>query len=50
MKLDGDFACDRDCASFDLFRRILDADSSLVVRLTVDIAVNVQEERECPAA
>lgn len=39
------YVCDRGYASFGLFRSILDAGSSLIVRVKDDIAVNVQEER-----
>jgi hypothetical protein len=44
------YVCDRGYASFDLFRRILEAGSSLVVRVKDDITVNVQEERPISAA
>lgn len=44
------YVCDRGYASFELFRRILDAGSSLIVRVKDDIAVNVQEERPISAA
>ena len=39
------YVCDRGYASFELFRNILDAQSSLIVRVKDDIAVQVQEER-----
>ena len=39
------YVCDRGYASFELFRRILDAGSSLIVRVKDDIALHVQEER-----
>jgi hypothetical protein len=39
------YVCDRGYASFGLFRSILDAGSSLIVRVKDDITVNVQEER-----
>jgi hypothetical protein len=44
------YVCDRGYASFDLFRKILDAGSSLVVRVKDDITVNVQKERPISAA
>lgn len=45
------YVCDRGYASFELFRRILDAGSSLIVRVKDDISVHVQEERPLsPAA
>jgi hypothetical protein len=44
------YVCDRGYASFELFRSILDAGSSLIVRVKDDIAVNVQEERPISAA
>jgi hypothetical protein len=45
------YVCDRGYASFELFRSILDAKSSLIVRVKDDIAVNVKEERPIsPAA
>lgn len=44
------YVCDRGYASFDLFRRILDAGSSLIVRVKDNIAVHVQEERPISAA
>jgi hypothetical protein len=43
------YVCDRGYASFELFRRILDAGSSLIVRVKDDITVNVQEERPISA-
>jgi hypothetical protein len=39
------YVCDRGYASFQLFRNILDAGSSLIIRVKDDLAVNVQEER-----
>lgn len=39
------YVCDRGYESFELFRKILDAGSSLIVRVKDDIALNVQEER-----
>lgn len=45
------YVCDRGYASFELFRRILDAGSSLIVRVKDDISLHVQEERPLsPAA
>lgn len=44
------YVCDRGYASFELFRRILDAGSSLIVRVKNDIALHVQEERPISAA
>lgn len=44
------YVCDRGYASFELFRSILDAGSSLIVRVKDDITVNVQEERPISAA
>lgn len=44
------YVCDRGYASFELFRSILDAGSSLIVRVKDDITVNVQEERPVSAA
>jgi Transposase DDE domain len=44
------YVCDRGYASFELFRSILDAGSSLIVRVKDDIAVSVQEERPISAA
>jgi hypothetical protein len=44
------YVCDRGYASFELFRSILDAKSSLIVRVKDDITVNVQEERPISAA
>lgn len=44
------YVCDRGYASFELFRRILDAGSSLIVRVKDDITVNVKEERTISAA
>ena len=44
------YVCDRGYASFELFRSILDAKSSLIVRVKDDIAVSVQEERPISAA
>ena len=40
------YVCDRGYASFGLFRQILDAGSSFVIRVKDDIALHVQEERE----
>ena len=39
------YVCDRGYASFQLFRQILDAGSSLIVRVKDDLALHVQEER-----
>jgi Transposase DDE domain len=44
------YVCDRGYASFELFRRILDAGSSLIVRVKDDITLHVQEERPISAA
>ena len=44
------YVCDRGYASFELFRSILDAKSSLIVRVKDDIAVSVKEERPISAA
>lgn len=44
------YVCDRGYASFELFRSILDAGSSLIVRVKDDITVNVLEERSISAA
>jgi len=44
------YVCDRGYASFELFRDILDAGSSLIVRVKDDITVNVKEERTISAA
>lgn len=44
------YVCDRGYASFELFRNILDAGSSLIVRVKDDITVNVKEERTITAA
>lgn len=44
------YVCDRGYASFELFRSILEAGSSLIVRVKDDITVNVQEERPISAA
>lgn len=44
------YVCDRGYASFELFRSILDAGSSLIVRVKDDIAVDVKEERPISAA
>jgi Transposase DDE domain len=44
------YVCDRGYASFELFRSILDAQSSLIVRVKDDIALQVQEERPISAA
>jgi len=44
------YVCDRGYASFELFRSILDARSSLIVRVKDDIAVSVKEERPISAA
>lgn len=44
------YVCDRGYASFELFRSILDAGSSLIVRVKDDITLNVQEERPLSAA
>lgn len=42
------YVCDRGYASFELFRQILDAGSSFIIRVKDDIALHVQEEREIP--
>jgi hypothetical protein len=39
------YVCDRGYASFELFRSILDAGSSFIIRVKDDIALHVQEER-----
>jgi DDE family transposase len=39
------YVCDRGYAGFELFRSILDAGSSLIVRVKDDITLHVQEER-----
>jgi hypothetical protein len=44
------YVCDRGYASFELFRSILDAGSSLIVRVKDDITLHVQEERPISAA
>jgi len=44
------YVCDRGYASFELFRSILDAGSSLIVRVKDDITVHMQEERPISAA
>jgi hypothetical protein len=44
------YVCDRGYASFELFRNILNAGSSLIVRVKDDIALHVQEERPISAA
>lgn len=44
------YVCDRGYASFELFRKILDSGSSLIVRVKDDIALHVQEERPISAA
>lgn len=44
------YVCDRGYAGFELFRSILDAGSSLIVRVKDDIALCVQEERELSTA
>ena len=44
------YVCDRGYASFELFRSILDAGSSLIVRVKDDITVDVQEERPISSA
>jgi hypothetical protein len=44
------YVCDRGYASFELFRNILDAGSSLIVRVKDHIAMKVQEERVIPPA
>jgi hypothetical protein len=44
------YVCDRGYASFELFRSILDAGSSLIVRVKDDITLHVQEERSLSAA
>jgi hypothetical protein len=44
------YVCDRGYASFELFRSILDAGSSLIVRVKDDISLHVQEERPISAA
>lgn len=43
------YVCDRGYASFGLFRRILDAGSSFVIRVKDDIALHIQEERKISA-
>lgn len=43
------YVCDRGYASFELFRSILNAGSSLIIRVKDDITVNVQEERAISA-
>jgi hypothetical protein len=43
------YVCDRGYASFQLFRNILDAGSSLIIRVKDDLAVNVEEERPISA-
>ena len=45
------YVCDRGYASFELFRRILDAGSSFIIRVKDDISLHVLEERPLsPAA
>jgi hypothetical protein len=44
------YVCDRGYASFELFRKILDAGSSLIVRVKDDLALHVLEERPISAA
>jgi hypothetical protein len=44
------YVCDRGYASFEFFRSILDAGSSLIVRVKDDITLHVQEERPISAA
>jgi hypothetical protein len=44
------YVCDRGYASFELFRRILDSGSSLIVRVKDDITLHEQEERPISAA
>ena len=44
------YVCDRGYASFELFRSILDAGSSLIVRVKDDITVNALEERPISSA
>jgi hypothetical protein len=44
------YVCDRGYASFELFRSILDAGSSLIVRVKDDISLHVQEERPISGA
>lgn len=44
------YVCDRGYAGFKLFRRILDAGSSFVIRVKDDLALDVQEERPISAA
>jgi hypothetical protein len=44
------YVCDRGYASFELFRSVLDAGSSLIVRVKDDITLHVQEERPISAA
>jgi hypothetical protein len=45
------YVCDRGYAGFELFRSILDAGSSLIIRVKDDITLHVQEERPLsPAA
>jgi len=44
------YVCDRGYASFELFRSILDAGSSFIIRVKDDITLHVQEERPLSAA
>lgn len=44
------YVCDRGYASFELFRRILDSGSSLIVRVKNDITLHEQEDRPISAA
>lgn len=44
------YVCDRGSASCELFRRLLDARSSFLIRVTDDLALHVQEVRELSAA
>lgn len=44
------YVCDRGYASFELFRNILEAGSSFIIRVKDDLALHVQEERPIAAA
>jgi hypothetical protein len=44
------YVCDRGYASFELFRSILDAGSSFIIRVKDDIALHIHEERPLSAA
>jgi hypothetical protein len=44
------YVCDRGYASFELFRSILDAGSSFIIRVKDDIALHVRQERPVSAA